>query len=204
MLAAGPHVSIQDGWRAGFMRFGVPASGPMDRDAFAIANAALGNPAGSPGIEISTGGLTPDCLSGELILAVAGRGFILQAGNRRLGSWTVLTLRAGQQLALRPGFWGSWDLSGLRRAAGGGGMAGQRVHPCAFGSWWGQACGRADADGPGCGTARRPDGTHSLSGLGAAAPGPACRAGPAVLQQDFASSGPNQKWAGDITYVWDA
>lgn len=25
---------------------------------------------------------------------------------------------------------------------------------------------------------------------------------PNLLQQDFNASGPNQKWAGDITYVW--
>ena len=25
---------------------------------------------------------------------------------------------------------------------------------------------------------------------------------PNLLQQDFAASGPNQKWAGDIPYVW--
>ena len=25
---------------------------------------------------------------------------------------------------------------------------------------------------------------------------------PKLLQQDFSASGPNQKWAGDITYVW--
>ena len=25
---------------------------------------------------------------------------------------------------------------------------------------------------------------------------------PNLLQQDFIASGPNQKWAGDITYVW--
>jgi putative transposase len=25
---------------------------------------------------------------------------------------------------------------------------------------------------------------------------------PNLLQQDFTASGPNQKWAGDITYVW--
>lgn len=25
---------------------------------------------------------------------------------------------------------------------------------------------------------------------------------PNLLQQDFTASGPNRKWAGDITYVW--
>jgi len=40
--SCGPLVSYQDGGRFGMMRFGVPASGPMDRLAHAAANAAIG------------------------------------------------------------------------------------------------------------------------------------------------------------------
>lgn len=105
---AGPHVSIQDAGRPGFMRFGVPASGPMDRASFAAANAALGNPPGSPAVEISMGGLVLECLSGTVTFAVAGGGFVVEHGGRRAGSWTVATLRAGERLAIRPGHWGSW------------------------------------------------------------------------------------------------
>jgi allophanate hydrolase len=39
------------------MRYGVPASGPMDRGSFEIANAALGNQPGATAIEVSMGGL---------------------------------------------------------------------------------------------------------------------------------------------------
>ena len=38
VVFAGPHVTLQDGGRPGQMRFGVPASGPMDRKALRIAN----------------------------------------------------------------------------------------------------------------------------------------------------------------------
>jgi allophanate hydrolase len=75
---AGPHVSIQDAGRRGFMRFGVPASGPMDRASFAAANVALGNPAGHPAIEISLGGLMLQCVSGAVTFAVAGGGFVVE------------------------------------------------------------------------------------------------------------------------------
>ena len=105
---AGPHVSIQDAGRPGFMRFGVPASGPMDRASFAAANAALGNPPGHPAIEISMGGLVLECLSGAVTFVVAGGGFIVEQGGRKAGSWTIATLRAGERLAIRPGHWGSW------------------------------------------------------------------------------------------------
>ena len=105
---AGPHVSIQDAGRPGFMRFGVPASGPMDRASFAAANVALGNPPGQPAIEISMGGLALECLSGTVTFAVAGGGFVVEHGGRRAGSWSVATLRAGERLAIRPGHWGNW------------------------------------------------------------------------------------------------
>jgi allophanate hydrolase len=105
---AGPHVSIQDAGRRGFMRFGVPASGPMDRASFAAANVALGNPAGHPAIEISLGGLMLQCVSGAVTFAVAGGGFVVEQDGRKAGSWTVATLRAGEKLTIRPGHWGSW------------------------------------------------------------------------------------------------
>jgi biotin-dependent carboxylase-like uncharacterized protein len=108
VVFAGPQVTVQDAGRPGAMRYGVPASGPMDRKAFAIANAVLGNAPGTPVIEVSRGGLTLDCAAGAVTLAVAGGGFILQHGATRAGSWRILTLRAGERLALRPGPWGSW------------------------------------------------------------------------------------------------
>src|SRR4029077_20445858 len=51
----GPLVTIQDHGRYGFLRYGVPESGPMDRDAFEIAHAALGYDAGGAAIEVSLG-----------------------------------------------------------------------------------------------------------------------------------------------------
>lgn len=108
VVAAGPLVSVQDGGRPGLMRFGVPRSGPMDRLAFARANAAAGNPPGAAGIEVSLGGLTLDCLEGEVSLALAGGGFVAETAAGAGGSWQVLTLRRGDRLALRRGPWGAW------------------------------------------------------------------------------------------------
>lgn len=108
VIFAGPHVSVQDRGRPGLMRFGVPQSGAMDRAAFAAANTALGNPPETPGVEVSLGGLTLGCLAGEVGFAVAGGGFRVDHAGRRLGSWTVATLRAGERLVIRRGRWGSW------------------------------------------------------------------------------------------------
>lgn len=105
---AGPHVTVQDKGRPQLMRFGVPASGPMDRGGFAIANAALGNTAGSPAIEISMGGLTLECVEGSVTIAVVGGGFQVAIDQVSLGSWMVATVRAGSRLTIKPGPWGSW------------------------------------------------------------------------------------------------
>ncbi len=108
VVMAGPHVSVQDGGRKGHMRFGVPASGPMDRRAFAIANTALGNPLAAPGIEVSMLGLTLDCIAGSVTFALCGGEFRVQLGPETIGSWTVATLREGERLAIGMGPWGTW------------------------------------------------------------------------------------------------
>jgi allophanate hydrolase len=105
---AGPLVSLQDQGRSGYMRFGVPESGPMDRLSFAAAQAALGNSPSTPLIEVSLGGLALRCESGSVSVAVTGGGFRVTCGAAETGSWSVVTLTAGQTLAVRPGFWGSW------------------------------------------------------------------------------------------------
>ena len=106
--ACGPLVSYQDGGRPGMLRFGVPASGPMDRLAHAAAHAALGNPEGSTAIEISTGGLELVCDAGDVTFCVSGGDFQVVHAGARARSWCVRTLRAGDTLAIRPGRWGSW------------------------------------------------------------------------------------------------
>lgn len=108
VLKAGPLITIQDQGRPGLMRYGISASGPMDRGAYAIANAALGNAAPLPAIEVSPGGLELEVVEGAVTVAVAGGGFALHADNLLLPSWAAVTLRAGMRLALRPGPWGSW------------------------------------------------------------------------------------------------
>ena len=90
------------------LRYGVPTSGPMDRRAFGIGNAALGNPPNTVGVEVSTGGLVLDCIEGSVTIAVTGGGFQVSVGDAALGSWTIATVRAGTRLAIRRGGWGSW------------------------------------------------------------------------------------------------
>lgn len=101
---AGPLVSFQDGGRIGHMRFGVPASGPMDRFGFAAAHAMLSRDAGTA-IEISLGGLVLECTDGAVTCALAGAAFSLNGSEP---GWQVVTVHAGDKLTLRGGAWGSW------------------------------------------------------------------------------------------------
>lgn len=105
---AGPLVTIQDGGRIGHMRHGVPASGPMDRVAFAAANAAIGNDMAGSAIEVSLGGLVLECTAGSVSMAIAGGNFSIEHAGNPIDGWTVLTLNPGEKLSVRGGHSGSW------------------------------------------------------------------------------------------------
>ena len=47
-------------------------------------------------------------MTGSVTVAIVGGGFVVQRDAERFGSWRVLTITAGQKLAIRPGPWGSW------------------------------------------------------------------------------------------------
>ena len=108
VVEAGPLCSVQDGGRAGLMRFGVPGSGAMDRVALALANHAVGALPGAAAVEVSLGGMMLEVEEGALTLAVAGGGFVVEAAGERCGSWQRFTLREGDRLAIRRGPWGAW------------------------------------------------------------------------------------------------
>lgn len=106
--ACGPLVSYQDAGRFGMLRFGVPASGPMDRLAHAAAHVALGRPPDGTAIEVSLGGLELVCESGEVTCCITGGAFQVVHAGAATPAWCVRTLREGEVLAVRPGPRGSW------------------------------------------------------------------------------------------------
>lgn len=105
---AGPLVTFQDAGRPGNMRYGVAASGPMDRLAYDAAHAAIGNEPGLTAIEVSLGGLMLVCSKGSLTVAITGGDFVVEHAGQKTSSWTILTLRQGEKLAIRAGKAGSW------------------------------------------------------------------------------------------------
>jgi biotin-dependent carboxylase-like uncharacterized protein len=109
VLSAGPGVTLQDAGRHGYLRYGVTAAGPMDPLAYATANLAVGNPAGSTAIEISLGGIELTAEAEPLVVALAGGDFAISLDARPLPSAAVvLTLEPGAVLSIRAGQSGAW------------------------------------------------------------------------------------------------
>ena len=106
--AAGPGVTLQDGGRKGYLRFGITAAGPMDPLMFATANRAVGNPLDATAIEVSTGGLTVTAPEGPLGLALVSGGFRATLDGEALPPACALTLEPGQTLTVRAGRSGAW------------------------------------------------------------------------------------------------
>ena len=89
--------TVQDAGRNGWLRYGVPPSGPLDAAAFQAANALVENAPAAAGMEITWTGpalrLTRDAL-----IAVCGADFELWVGRRSVPTWHSVVLRAGEVL----------------------------------------------------------------------------------------------------------
>jgi 5-oxoprolinase (ATP-hydrolysing) subunit C len=108
ILSAGPGVSVQDGGRHGFLRYGVTVAGPMDPLAHAIANRVLENPTGSAALEVSLGGVEVTAEGGYLAVAVAGGAFEITLDGRPMPPALYLALEPGARLRIRAGQSGAW------------------------------------------------------------------------------------------------
>jgi biotin-dependent carboxylase-like uncharacterized protein len=108
VVSVGPGVTIQDAGRHGYLRYGVTGAGPMDPLAHAVANRALGNPAGAAAIEISLGGIEVTAEGGKIAAAIAGGEFAVTLDGQALPSAVVMIIEAGARLVVRAGPSGSW------------------------------------------------------------------------------------------------
>lgn len=108
VLTAGPGVTLQNGGRWGWLRYGVTAAGPMDPLAFATANLAAGGARDAPAIEVSLGGIELSVEGGELSVAVAGGAFRLTYAGREFTTPAMVRLIPHAALAIRAGSDGAW------------------------------------------------------------------------------------------------
>lgn len=141
VLRAGPMVSVQDRGRFGLLGFGVSASGPMDGDYLAIANALVANHDNEAALEFAAlGGVFR--ADADVLVAVVADGCTVTCAGRPLPIGESRVLPAGETLqigAVERGVWGYLAIAGgiavpailgsrathLRSAIGG--LAGRRL-----------------------------------------------------------------------------
>lgn len=108
LARVGPGVTIQDGGRHGWARWGVTAAGPMDALEHQTAHLAVGNPRQAAGFEVSLGGLELAVEGGPLDVAVVAPGFSVRLDERELPDRVRLCLSPGERLTVRAGASGTW------------------------------------------------------------------------------------------------
>lgn len=100
VLATGPGASLQDGGRVGFQRYGLSASGPMDRLAHAAGNALVGNEPNTGAIEFAMSGGRFQADGGSVRLALAGAPCRLSCDGEPIAHHASFLLREGGTLRI--------------------------------------------------------------------------------------------------------
>ncbi len=98
---AGPLTTVQDLGRPGYLRVGIPASGPMDREAFLLANRLVGNPDTAAGLECTLIGPRL-AFTDERLVAITGADMAPTVNGAPVPAWQGLRVRAGDVLRLGP------------------------------------------------------------------------------------------------------
>ncbi|MCX7790189.1 MAG: biotin-dependent carboxyltransferase family protein [Chloroflexaceae bacterium] len=108
VLASGPLLTVQDLGRTAARRYGVPASGAMDRFALVAANRLVGNPPDAAALEITAGGAEL-VLSAPALVAVTGADLGARCNDRHLPLWTAVRVGRGERIRFtgRSGEWGA-------------------------------------------------------------------------------------------------
>jgi antagonist of KipI len=100
-------MSIQDAGRSGFLRFGLPESGPVDWWAFRAANRLVNNPPNSAELEIGFSD-TVLRIEKDIIMVVCGAGYRIFLNDKNLPLWMAFLARKGDRLYLEKCTGGSW------------------------------------------------------------------------------------------------
>ena len=100
-------MTVQDGGRFGYQRYGMPESGPMDGWAFQAANRLVGNEPGAACVEVgfSSAEIT---IGRRVLLAVCGAGYSLSVNKRTLPMWMAFLAKPGDCIRMEKITGGSW------------------------------------------------------------------------------------------------
>ncbi|TKD70520.1 biotin-dependent carboxyltransferase family protein [Pseudalkalibacillus hwajinpoensis] len=93
----GLYTTYQDLGRIGFMKFGVPTSGALDRFALEVGNILVGNERGATGLEVTMQG--PELIAREtFVMAVTGGDLSPMINGKRIPLWKSVLVKKGQVL----------------------------------------------------------------------------------------------------------
>lgn len=127
LTRAAPGLTLQDGGRRGFRRYGVSGSGAMDRFALAVGNRLVGNVADAAAIEIAGSGGAITAEDGPATLAFAGPDCAARIGDRPIRPCVAFRLMPGETLTFGPPRGGNYAYlalgGGIDRAADMGSLA---------------------------------------------------------------------------------
>ncbi len=112
VLEPGLMTTVQDRGREGWRKFGVPASGALDRPALDAVNRVLGNLPGAAAIELTFPGPRLRVLS-ETEIAVAGADLTALVNRTALDPGEPVRVRPGDLLEFEPPRWGQWLYLGI-------------------------------------------------------------------------------------------
>jgi biotin-dependent carboxylase-like uncharacterized protein len=98
---AGPLTTVQDLGRAGYLRVGIPESGPMDAEAFVLGNRLVGNPDGAAALECTLIGPRVE-FTDERAVAVTGAAMAVDLNGADRPRWQTFRVRPGDVVRLGP------------------------------------------------------------------------------------------------------
>ncbi len=98
---AGPLTTVQDLGRPGYLRVGIPDSGPVDREAFVLGNRLVGNPDGAAGLECTLIGPRIE-FSDARMVAVTGADMAAAVNGTETPRWQAFRVKAGDVLKFGP------------------------------------------------------------------------------------------------------
>src|SRR5262245_50873194 len=101
ILDAGPLTTVQDLGRPGYLRVGIPASGPVDREAFVLANRLVRNADNAAGLEATLIGPRIEFTDARLV-ALTGADMSPALNGAPVPTWQSWPVKAGDVLKLGP------------------------------------------------------------------------------------------------------
>ncbi len=96
---AGPMTTVQDLGRPGYLRVGIPDSGPLDREAFILANRVVGNPDGAAGLECTLVGPRIEFTDGRMV-SLTGIDMAATLNGAEVPRWAAFKVKSGDVLKL--------------------------------------------------------------------------------------------------------